>query len=854
MTISSTTVRNSYNGDGSTATFSYTFKIFANSDLQVIIRSANGTETIKTLTTHYTVSGAGNAGGGSITFTAGNIPISTETVVLRRNLPQTQAIDYIANDPFPAESHEEGLDRAMMAIQQLQEEVTRSIKLSKTNTMNSTEFTVGSSARAGKIFGFDSNGELVVSQELGTYRGNWSAGVTYAARDIVKDTSNNNIYLCNTGHTSTGTQPITSNADSAKWDLLVDAASATSSATAAAASASAASTSASNAASSASSASSSASAASSSASASSSSASASAASAASAASSYDSFDDRYLGAKATDPTLDNDSNALIDGALYFDTTNNVMKVYDLGNTTWRRTTPTTSDQTNINTVSGIAADVTTVAGISGNVTSVAGNSSNINSVASNSTNINSVATNIANVNSVATNIANVNSVAGNSVNINSVAGNSANINSVASNSANINTVAGANANITTLAGISADITAVATISADIAAVENKLTEIQAVANDLAEVQSEIDTVANNITNVNNVGNNIANVNTVATNIASVNDVSTNIGSVNDFAARYRVSGTAPSTSLDLGDLYFDTASNTMKVYSSGGWINAGSSVNGTADRFKYTATASQTTFTGPDDNSATLSYDAGFLDVYLNGIKLVNGSDFTASNGTSIVLTTGAAVSDILEVVALGGSTTIQVGTFPTITSISPSTITNDATSITITGTNFVSVPIVEAVNSSTGAIIRANSVSFTSSTSISANFTITVDGTYFIRIENNDGYAARSTNALLTVSDAPVWSTAAGTLGTFSGGGSVSATVAATSDSAVSYSVVSGSLPGGTSLNSGSGVISGTESGATADTTYSFTIRATDGESQTADRAFSITITVGINNGAQFN
>lgn len=229
---------------------------------------------------------------------------------------------------------------------------------------------------------------------------------------------------------------------------------------------------------------------------------------------------------------------------------------------------------------------------------------------------------------------------------------------------------------------------------------------------------------------------------------------------------------------------------------------------------------------------------------------LINNNDGKVPNASlsnSSITINGSSVS-------LGGSTTINVGTFPTITSISPSTITNDATSITITGTNFVSVPVVEAVNSSTGAIIRANSVSFTSSTSISANFTITVDGTYFIRIENNDGYAARSTNALLTVSDAPVWSTAAGTLGTFSGGGSVSATVAATSDSAVSYSVVSGSLPGGTSLNSGSGVISGTESGATADTTYSFTIRATDGESQTADRAFSITITVGINNGVQFN
>ena len=621
MTISSTTVKNSYNGDGSTATFTYTFKIFANSDLQVIIRSSTGNETIKTLTTHYTVTGAGNSGGGSITFTSGNIPTAGQTVVIRRNLPQTQSIDYIANDPFPAESHEEGLDRAMMAVQQLQEEVTRSIKLSKTNTMNSTEFTVGSVDRAGKIFGFDANGELVVSQELGSYKGNWSTANTYAARDIVKDTSNNNIYLCNTGHTSTGTQPISSNADSAKWDLLVDAASATSSANAAAASAAAALVSQNAASSSASSASTSASNASTSASNAASSASAASTSASNAAASYDSFDDRYLGTKASDPTLDNDSNALVDGALYFDTTNNVMKVYDLGNTTWRRTTPTTSDQTNINTVSGISGDVTTVAGISANVTTVAGISANVTSVA----------------------------------------GNSTNINAVAGNAANINTVAGANANITTLAGISADITAVATISADIAAVENKLTEIQAVADDLAEAQSEIDTVANNITNVNNVGNNIASVNTVATNIASVQDVSTNIGSVNDFAARYRVSGTAPSTSLDLGDLYFDTASNTMKVYSSGGWINAGSSVNGTADRFKYTATASQTTFTGPDDNSATLAYDAGFLDVYLNGIKLVNGSDFTASNGTSIVLATGASASDILEVVAYG---TFQLANF----------------------------------------------------------------------------------------------------------------------------------------------------------------------------------------------
>ena len=124
MTVSSTTVKNSYSGNGSTTQFAYGFKIFADSDLIVIIRTdSTGAETVKTLTTHYTVAGAGDASGGSITFTSGNTPASGQTVVIIREVPQTQAIDYIANDPFPAESHEEGLDRATMTIQQMQEEI-----------------------------------------------------------------------------------------------------------------------------------------------------------------------------------------------------------------------------------------------------------------------------------------------------------------------------------------------------------------------------------------------------------------------------------------------------------------------------------------------------------------------------------------------------------------------------------------------------------------------------------------------------------------------------------------------------------------------------------------------------------
>jgi hypothetical protein len=238
MTVASSTARVSYSGNGSTTSFSVTFYFLADSHLQVIIRSSTGTETIKTLNTDYTVTGAGDPSGGSVVF--GTAPASGQTVVIVRNVPLTQQTDYQANDPFPAESHEEALDKLTMLTQQLQDALTRSIKLSTTNTMSSTEFTVGAADRANKILAFDSSGEIAVTQEIGTYRGNWASGTAYQQRDLIKDTSNNNIYICVTAHTSTGSQPISSNADVAKWALIVDAASATSSASAAAASAAAA--------------------------------------------------------------------------------------------------------------------------------------------------------------------------------------------------------------------------------------------------------------------------------------------------------------------------------------------------------------------------------------------------------------------------------------------------------------------------------------------------------------------------------------------------------------------------------------------------------------------------------------
>jgi len=229
MTVSTTTNKVSYSGTGSQTVFAYGFKIFADGDLDVYIRDTNGTETLQTITTHYTVSGAGSDSGGNVTFVTA--PGSTDTVVIQRKLDLTQGTDYVANDPFPAASHEDALDRLTFITQQIQEEVDRSIKASVTNTISSSEFAISASDRANKIFAFDASGDLAVTQEIGTFRGNWAASTDYEQRDLVKDTSTNNIFIVNTAHTSSGAQPLTTNANSAKYDLIVDAASATTSAT-----------------------------------------------------------------------------------------------------------------------------------------------------------------------------------------------------------------------------------------------------------------------------------------------------------------------------------------------------------------------------------------------------------------------------------------------------------------------------------------------------------------------------------------------------------------------------------------------------------------------------------------------
>ena len=364
----------------------------------------------------------------------------------------------------------------------------------------------------------------------------------------------------------------------------------------------------------------------------------------------------------------------------------------------------------------------------------------------------------------------------------------------------------------------------------------------------------------------------------------------NLASVNNFAEVYRISANAPTTSLNSGDLWFDSTNNILKVYGSSGFQNAGSSINGTSARFKYVATANQTTFSGADANSETLAYDQLYLDVYLNGVHL-DPSDYTATTGTSVVLSSGASVGDILYIVGFGtfnvasvagsaitsgtindarlpttiadkvitatsltakgdgssadgkitlncsqnshgvsisspnhasgqsynlilptsvgtsgqvlataGSNTNQLSwvdateTKPTIADVSQTIAPATATTISITGTNFVSIPQVEFIKTD-GSVTVANTVTFTNATTLSVNVTL-ASGNYYVRVENPDGNAGRSTNNILTASTAPTFSTNAGSLGSIAGNfsGTV-ATIAGSSDSAVTFSEVGSNL-----------------------------------------------------------
>jgi hypothetical protein len=408
-----------YTGSAGVGPYAFNFEVLLNTDINVYKN-----DVLLTLTTDYTVAISPTLGTGEVTLVSAAAGTDRITIVGARAVERTT--DFTTGGDFFANSMNSELDSQTILVQQVAETAERSIKAPVTDPTNIDMTLPINTARAGKSLAFDANGNPVVGEPIGNYRGNWASGTLYQIRDLVKDTTNDNIYYATQTHTSSGSLPIDTNPDVGKWELVVDAeaagdarvgaeaaqaaaelaeTNAETSATNAASSASAASTSASAASASASAASSSASSASSSASSASTSASnaassesaaatsatnasnsassasssastattqatnasnsasaastsatnasnsatsastsasnaatsatnaassatAAAASEAAAEAALASFNETYLGAQASDPTLDNNGDPVTAGDWYFNTASDRTKIYN----------------------------------------------------------------------------------------------------------------------------------------------------------------------------------------------------------------------------------------------------------------------------------------------------------------------------------------------------------------------------------------------------------------------------------------------------------------------------------------------------------------------------------------------
>ena len=502
--------------------YAFTFEILSQTDIAVYRGS-----TLLTLTTDYSVTINTNGTGSVTLVTAGTGNI---TIVGAKNIQRTT--DFTTGGDLFANALNDELDNQTIFIQQVAETAERGLKAPVTDPTDINMTLPTRTSRAGKTLAFDSNGNPVVGEDIGNWQGNWAAGTAYTVRDLVKDASNYNVYRCNTAHTSSGVAPIKTNADSAKWDLVVDAEYAAEQAQDAADSATAAASSASAASSSASSASSSASAASTSA-----------------------------------------TNA--------------------ANSASSASTSATNASNSATSASSSASSASTSAS---NASTSATNAANSATSASNSAT--SAASSASTATTQATNASNSASAASTSA---SQAATSA---TNASNSASSASTSATNAaNSATAAASSAT-------AADASAVSAAASAASAAA------------------------------------------------SYDSFDDRYLgAKSSAPATDNDgnalvTGALYYNTTTGKMNVWDGGTWIEASAASQAILTIYQFTATGGQTTFSGTDNNALTLGYTVGSAIVTLNGVVLEIPSEVTASNGTSVVLASGATAGDELNVYA----------------------------------------------------------------------------------------------------------------------------------------------------------------------------------------------------------
>ena len=218
--------------------------IYTKNDVEVYVDSVK-----KAVDSQYTVT-IETDNTANIRFTSGvptNVPADGAVVVIVRSLPYLQEQNFINNDALDIENVETGLDKITVMAQQLSDGKDYSFKFAKelataefnatsvtgTNFENvqdrATTLSATKTARANKYVGFDANGDISVSGDIGIYREDWATGTAYVVKDLVKQNNDSdataaltkgNIYICKTNHDSTGTY-LTEN-DTARWTLLLD--------------------------------------------------------------------------------------------------------------------------------------------------------------------------------------------------------------------------------------------------------------------------------------------------------------------------------------------------------------------------------------------------------------------------------------------------------------------------------------------------------------------------------------------------------------------------------------------------------------------------------------------------------
>lgn len=204
MTVQSTIAKIQYAGNGIATNFTFPNLFFIDANLVVTLTDdLTGIDTTQIIVTDYTVTGAGNPAGGDVIFIVA--PPTGQTLTIARILEATQLIDYIVNDAFPAETHERGLDKLTMLIQQLLGLSTQSLSIQYplTEPTGTNNILPNNITRRGKLVTFDSTGGVIVTDELGSFAGDYIPGTSYDERDLIRDPATGDVFIARNPFTAT---------------------------------------------------------------------------------------------------------------------------------------------------------------------------------------------------------------------------------------------------------------------------------------------------------------------------------------------------------------------------------------------------------------------------------------------------------------------------------------------------------------------------------------------------------------------------------------------------------------------------------------------------------------------------